>query len=255
VPVSATHGQCPELCDVSRFDLSGLYLAHAKRRYYAATAAFSTTSGSMSNLVNQIKGMKNQCKDTSVLGSFSENHDQPRFASLTNDVSMAKNIIAYTIMADGFPIMYQGQEQHFSGATDPFNREAVWKSGYNTSTPLYTLTAKANEIRNHALFQDINWLTYQNSVIYSDSANVAMRKGNAGYQTVTVLTNSGASSADYTLSVTNTGYTNGTEVVDILSCKGLTVGASGLLTVPMTQGLPRIFYPVKLLNCSDICGY
>ncbi|CAD0045401.1 unnamed protein product [Aureobasidium pullulans] len=223
--------------------------------YYAATAAFSSTSGSMSGFVKQLNGMKSQCKDTTVLGSFSENHDQPRFASLTSDMSLAKNIIASTIMGDGIPIIYEGQEQHFSGAQDPYNREAVWLSGYNTDAPLYTFTASANQIRNHALYVDGDWLTYQNWVIYSDSANVAMRKGYDGYQTVTVLTNKGASSSNYTLSVTNTGYVNGTEVVDVLSCEALTAGQSGTLTVPMSQGLPKIYYPVEVLDCSGICGY
>jgi alpha-amylase len=56
------------------------------------------------------------------MGSFSENHDQPRFASYTSDISvrpsarriyrkektnvpkLAKNVLAYTILADGIPI-------------------------------------------------------------------------------------------------------------------------------------------------------
>lgn len=230
-------------------------LADIGIRYYAATDAFSSTAGSMSKFVNQLNGMKSQCKDTSVLGSFSENHDQARFASLTNDMSLAKNIITYTIMGDGIPIMYEGQEQHYSGAQDPYNREAVWLSGYNAGAPLYTLTASANQIRNHALFVDGDWLTYQNWVVYSDSANVAMRKGYDGYQTITVLTNKGANSADYTLSVIKAGYDSGTKVVDILTCEALTAGADGGLRVPITQGLPKIYYPLELLDCSGICGY
>jgi alpha-amylase len=239
------------------FESRKLYnpLADNDIRYYAATDAFSSTAGSMSKFVNQLNSMKSQCKDTSVLGSFSENHDQARFASLTNDMSLAKNIITFTIMGDGIPIMYEGQEQHYSGAQDPYNREAVWLSEYNAGAPLYTLTASANQIRNHALFVDEGWLTYQNWVIYSDSANVAMRKGYDGYQTITVLTNKGSNSADYILSVTKTGYNSGIKVVDVLSCEALTTGADGSLKVPMTQGLPKIYYPVGLLDCSGICGY
>lgn len=246
-----TNGDPYGLCPYQNYMDSVLNYA----MYYAATAAFSSTSGSMSNFVNQLNGMKSQCKDTTVLGSFSENHDQPRFASLTNDMSLAKNIIAYSIMADGIPIIYEGQEQHYSGAVDPYNREAVWLSGYNTGAPLYTLTASTNQIRNHAQFVDGDWLTYKNWVIYSDSNNVAMRKGYDGFETVTILTNSGASSSDYTLKVGNTGFTNGTKVVDVLSCSVLTVGTSGTLTVPMSQGLPKIYYPADLLDCSGICGY
>ncbi|KAH0378125.1 alpha-amylase, partial [Aureobasidium melanogenum] len=246
-----TNGDPYGLCPYQNYMDSVLNYA----MYYAATDAFSSTAGSMSKFVSQLNGMKSQCKDTSVLGSFSENHDQPRFASLTNDMSLAKNIITYTIMSDGIPIMYEGQEQHYSGAQDPYNREAVWLSGYNTGAPLYTHTASVNQIRNHALYVDGDWLTYQNWVIYSDSANVAMRKGDDGYQSITILTNNGASSANYTLNITNTGYDSGTKIVDVLSCEALDAGSDGNLTVSMSQGLPRIYYPMELLDCSGICGY
>ncbi|KAH0023439.1 hypothetical protein KCU80_g15232, partial [Aureobasidium melanogenum] len=108
---------------------------------------------------------------------------------------------------------------------------------------------------NHALYVDGDWLTYQNWVIYSDSANVAMRKGDDGYQSITILTNNGASSANYTLNITNTGYDSGTKIVDVLSCEALSAGSDGNLTVSMSQGLPRIYYPMELLDCSGICGY
>ena len=32
--------------------------------------------------------MNSDCKDTTLLGSFSENHDQPRFASYTDDLTV-----------------------------------------------------------------------------------------------------------------------------------------------------------------------
>lgn len=48
--------------------------------------------------------MKSTCADTNLLGSFMENHDVARFASVTSDFSLAKNAIAFTILADGIPI-------------------------------------------------------------------------------------------------------------------------------------------------------
>jgi alpha-amylase len=54
-------------------------------------------------------------------------------------MSLAKNAAAFTIMADGIPIIYAGQEQHYNGGADPANREAVWSSGYNTNAELYKL--------------------------------------------------------------------------------------------------------------------
>ena len=76
-------------------------------RYFPLIRAFQATNGSMSDLVEEISGMKEGCKvwrlcthsiahpnwlipeDTSLLATFSENHDQPRFASYTPDLSVS----------------------------------------------------------------------------------------------------------------------------------------------------------------------
>lgn len=73
-------------------------------QYFWVTQAFESTSGSISNLVNGINAMKSDCSDTTLLGSFLENHDNPRFPSLTSDMSLTKNAIAFTILSDGIPI-------------------------------------------------------------------------------------------------------------------------------------------------------
>lgn len=73
-------------------------------RYYQATEFFSNTSATSLNFVNEVKAMNSQCKDTTLLGSFSENHDQPRFAYYTSDLVLARNIIVFTMLQDGIPI-------------------------------------------------------------------------------------------------------------------------------------------------------
>jgi hypothetical protein len=73
-------------------------------QYFWVIQAFESTSGSISNLVNGINTMKSDCSDTTLLGAFMENHDNPRFPSLTSDLSLAKNAIAFTILSDGIPI-------------------------------------------------------------------------------------------------------------------------------------------------------
>jgi alpha-amylase len=56
--------------------------------------------------------------------AFLENHDQARFQSLTTDLSLVKNAMAYTFVTDGIPILYYGQEQGYSGGAEPSSREA-----------------------------------------------------------------------------------------------------------------------------------
>lgn len=223
-------------------------------RYYPLIDAFKSTSGSMSDLANQINSVKSACKDSTILGSFSENQDNPRFASYTSDISLAKNIIAYTILADGIPIIYGGQEQHYAGGNDPANREAVWLAGYNTSSPLYTHVAQLNQVRNQAIYKNSTYLTYQSWPIYSDTTTMALRKGFDGNQIITVLSNLGSDGSTYTLSLGNTGYTNGQQLVEVLSCSNVTVDDDGNIPVSMGQGLPKVFYPASQISGSGICN-
>jgi alpha-amylase len=169
-------------------------------------------------------------------------------------MSLAKNVAAFTIMADGIPIIYAGQEQHYSGGSDPANREAVWLSGYNTDSELYKLIAKVNAIRSYAISKSASYVTYKNYPIYQDASTLAMRKGSNGTQTITVLSNRGASGSQYTLSLGNTGYSAGTTLTEIITCANITVDSSGNVPVPMANGEPRILYPSSSIKGSAICA-
>jgi alpha-amylase len=76
-------------------------------------------------------------------------------------MALAKNAAAFTIMADGIPIIYAGQEQHYKGGSDPNNREATWLSSYNTDSDLYKLIGKANAVRNQAIYKSDKYITYK----------------------------------------------------------------------------------------------
>ncbi|KAL9073041.1 MAG: hypothetical protein Q9157_004881, partial [Trypethelium eluteriae] len=82
--------------------------------YFPLSAAFASPSGNMTALAARIAEIHNACADTSLLAPFSENADVPRFASLTGDLVAAQNVLAFTLLADGVPVVYQGQEQHYS---------------------------------------------------------------------------------------------------------------------------------------------
>lgn len=223
--------------------------------YYWITQAFESTSGSISNLVNGINTMKSEASDTTLYGSFLENHDNPRFPSLTSDMSLAKTAIAFTMLADGIPIIYEGQEQHYSGGSTPNQREAVWLSGYDTTATLYTWITTLNAIRSLAISQDSTWVTYQAYSIYSDSHTIGMRKGNTGHQIIGVYSNVGASgSTTATLTATNTGFTASQSVTDVMSCTAFTADSSGSLSVSISGGVPRVFYPTSALNGTSLCG-
>lgn len=223
--------------------------------YFWITQAFESTTGSISNLANGINTMKSTCKDVTLLGSFLENHDNVRFPSLTSDVALAKNAILFTMLMDGIPIIYYGQEQHFSGASTPSNREALWTSDYSTTTTLYEFITKINAIRTFAINKASSFLTYNAYPIYSDTHNIAMRKGVTGSQLISAYSNVGASaSASFTLSSADTGFTANEAITELISCTAVTADASGDLDVTVFSGVPGVFTPTAALSGSSLCS-
>ena len=156
-------------------------------------------------------------------------------------------------MSDGIPMVYQGQEQHFNGNATPYNREALWTSGYNTGAPLYNLTATLNKIRAQAVATNADYLASTTDLIYSDDTTVVMRKGVENRQTVTVLSSLGENMTDYSLMLP-TAFQSGMVITDVLSCQNFTVSETGQLYVPMSKGEPLVLFPAEKMNGSSLCG-
>ncbi|QKX54781.1 uncharacterized protein TRUGW13939_01870 [Talaromyces rugulosus] len=220
--------------------------------YYQLLYAFESSSGSISGLYDMISSVASDCADPTLLGNFIENHDNPRFASYTDDYSQAKNVISFVFLSDGIPIIYAGQEQHYSGGSDPENREATWLSGYSTTAELYQFIATTNKIRALAVSSDSSYITTKNDPFYTDSNTIAMQKGSSGSQVVTVLSNMGASGSSYTLTLSGSGYASGTELMEMYTCTSVTVDSSGNIAVPMASGLPRVFMLAS--SAGSLCG-
>ena len=222
--------------------------------YFWIKRAFQSTSGTMAELANGVNWMKGACADTTLLGSFIENHDNPRFPSFTSDQVLTKNAIAYAMLADGIPIIYQGQEQYYSGDLTPINREPIWASGYSTSSPLYTFIATLNAMRNWAIFKDMGYTTYKAEVAYSDDHTIAIRKGSDGLQVVSVASNIGSSASPKSFTLTGTEFPAGSSVTDVLSCQTFTVDGSGNIALTISGGAPRVLYPTSPLSGSGLCN-
>ncbi|KAG2007786.1 hypothetical protein GB937_008286 [Aspergillus fischeri] len=220
--------------------------------YYALIQAF--TAGNMLGLAESIRAVQKDCKDFTLLETFVENHDLPRFASLTNDTTLAKNAMAFNILSDGIPQVYQGQEQHMPGNYTPFNRGALWTTNYDTTSPLFKLTATLNKLRNHAISIDNRYVTNHSVELHSDNSTYATRKGPEGAQIVSIFSNQGSNGGKYQLALKD-AYAPGTEVMEVLGCSKLTANDAGNLTVEMDAGEPRVFFPVAQLNNSGLCGF
>ncbi len=119
------------------------------------------------------------------------------------------NVITFTILQDGIPIIYQGQEQHLNGSYVPVNREAIWLTGYNSTSPLYKLITTVNGIRQTAISRSANFVTDKIQAFNIDANTIVTRKGDAGSQIVGVYSNLGENGHGYNvaLSMSQTGFT------------------------------------------------
>ncbi|RJE21427.1 alpha-amylase [Aspergillus sclerotialis] len=236
--------------------------------YFPIIQAF--TAGDMPGLADKVRTVQQDCKDFTRLGTFVENQDLPRFASLIDDITLAKNAMAFNILSDGIPIgisppsmtlynakkisVLQGQEQHMSGNYSPYNRAPLWTTGYNTEGSLYTLTATLNRLRNHALRIDNHYASSHSQELYIDGSTYATRKGPEGVQIVSVFSNQGSKGGKYQLALQG-GFAPGMDVMEILGCTRLTSNEVGNITVEMGAGEPKVFFPISQLNGSGLCGF
>ncbi|KAJ5623592.1 hypothetical protein N7490_012197 [Penicillium lividum] len=240
--------------------------------YYILSDAFNTTNGDLNTIIQSIDYIKTHCKDVTSLGVFTSNQDVPRFGSYTSDISLARNLLTTSMLTDGIPILYYGEEQHLSGGFNPVNREALWLTKYSmNSTSLPFLVQSLNRIRSYASGDGekstvapklgSDYLSYLSLPIYNSTNILATRKGFTGNQVVSVVSNLGAKPAakattKITLGSDGTGFSSGQNVTEIFSCTTFLTDQSGNIHVDLSSdGGPRVYYPTESLNRStNICG-
>ena len=141
-----------------------------------------------------------------------------------------------------------------AGNFAPYNRLPLWTTGYSTSGPLYNLTASLNKIRNHAISMDRHYVSNHSTELYLDASTYVTRKGSEGLQVVSVFSNQGSNGGPYKLTVNDT-FAPSAEVMEVLNCSMHHVDRHGRLTIDMDAGEPRVFYPLKKLKGSGLCGF
>lgn len=214
--------------------------------YYGLFYAFNATGGGVANLVNLMAENQGNCTDVSVFGNFVENHDLPRYAGITSDQHQRLNAIAFTFVMDGIPIVYYGQEQAFTGQADPYNREALWTSNYDTTNPYFTMISTLNQVRKNAIAQDSTFVTTNTTVIQQDIDYFVMKKGDL----LSCLFNDGVYGSNATLDIPLAGYAANVQVIEVLTQNVTTTNSLGGLSVKRNAGAPMIFYLYSKWNES-----
>ncbi|KAI6635963.1 hypothetical protein MCOR14_005484 [Pyricularia oryzae] len=146
---------------------------------------FYQQGNSPQELVNMIDNITASFPDPAALGTFLDNHDNPRWLNQTNDQTLLQNALAFVFLSRGIPILYYGTEQGFVGGDDPANREDLWRSGYKTDTTLHGAVAKLNAARKAAGGLDGNDHTH----LYVTNDTYAWSR--AGGDLVVLTTNAG----------------------------------------------------------------
>ena len=217
--------------------------------YYPLIEAFNTTSGNLSALAAMIRSVQSSFSDVSLLGTFLDNHDNPRFASYTSDSSLRINAQTFPLIGDGVPYVYYGSEANLTGGADPANREALWQTGFDTTGVMYTLFRNLNAARTAA--------ASANSDFYSTKANVSQLSDTtllvAKAGLFSVFTNAGeGSSESATLPSSTTGWSAGTAVIDAVGCANYTTDSSGNLQVTLSSGLPKVL--IASSSKGNVCA-
>ncbi|KAG2048742.1 glycoside hydrolase family 13 protein [Suillus hirtellus] len=202
----------------------------------------------MSAVADMIGQEAAKFKDPTLLGNFIENQDIPRWANISVDPQSLYNAMVFNFMTDGIPIVYYGQEQGFSGNTDPYNREAMWPSKYANSTT-YQLMTTLNQFRNF-LVNNTQWATTPTQVLTTSPYGIATLKGDC----VSIMTNIGSPPQNISIPV-YTPYLASASLTNVLTCEQWPVGSNGTINAQYSLGgVPLVLYPTTLLQDSGLCG-
>ncbi|KAH9837571.1 alpha-amylase [Rhodofomes roseus] len=215
--------------------------------FYPLTRGFQNSSGDLTQLAASVGDAQHAYRlGTFMTGSFLENQDNPRFPSLTTDQSLIVNAMTWVFVQDGVPILYYGQEQGYAGADDPYNREALWLSGYEEDKPLVVHVRALNAARKAAIAWDnATFLGTPVAFPVASASQLAVSK----QPLLALLTNAGASSSP-SWSVPSTNYSKGDELIDVLSCSTTKVGDSGAVAWTGSSGMPAVLLPTSVFNAS-----
>jgi alpha-amylase len=200
--------------------------------YYPMNRFYQQT-GSAQDLVDMMNTVSNTFPDPSALGTFLDNHDNPRWLNVKNDQTLLKNALAFVILSRGIPILYYGTEQGYAGGADPANREDLWRSSFNTNADMYQAIKKLTAARKSAGGLAGNDHTH----LYVASNAYAWSR--AGGNLVVLTTNAGSgSNAQHCF---NSQKANG-KWTDVFSGSNTVVTAdgSGQICVTVSSGNPIV---------------
>lgn len=202
--------------------------------FFALQSAFGLERGSLVALGQLADAYAAAFEDPDALGTFVENHDNPRFLSACPDVQLYRSATLYAFFSRGIPIGYYGGEQLFAGADTEANREPLWLSGFDQTGDQFRWLSLVLAYRSFAAL----WTNALVPQILDDSV-IAFSRGTS----FVALTNSNASTVTRAVSGSQSPFAAGARICNLFwptqDC--LTVGAKGQWTLVLNDGEQKIF--------------
>jgi len=138
-------------------------------------------------------------------------------------------------MAQGIPIIYYGAEQGYNGGSDPFNREPLWTSNFNTNTEEYSYIKTIIEFRKSHQIQSLDQVQR-----YSDDNFYAFTRGTGVF---VATTNVGVNGQQIKRNITFHPFANGTKLCNLFFATDC-IMVNGSFEVTLNNGEAKIFSPM-----------
>lgn len=187
-----------------------------------------------------------------LMVNFVDNHDIPRFLYDNPSIDALHNALLYVMTIEGIPCIYYGTEQQFDGGNDPFNREPLWESGYDTENETFQYLQHLIEIRQeYAKLRrgdiQIRWST-ERTGDEEDAGIFAFERNYAGDTALVVINthDDNTSRTRFEEHEMETGFSAGTRLVNVLDDghdvdDAVTVGDGGQLDVEVAPRSGKIY--------------
>jgi glycosidase len=184
-----------------------------------------------------------------TLVNFIDNHDVPRFLFRRDDErgrAALRAALTYLFTEDGIPCLYYGTEQELAGGNDPSNREPLWRTDYDTTSPTFTHVARLARVRQrYAPLRrgsfELRWVTERTGDAEDAGILAFERRTEDGAYALVVINAQGAHPSVTAFGSANmpVGAPPGSVLVDALSGERFTVGSDGTMRieVPAFGGL------------------
>ncbi len=163
--------------------------------------------------------------------AFADNHDVPRLRYWLDDPFAAELAMTVVFTVDAIPAVYYGTEQELDGGWGDDAREVMWETGFREDTRMFRHLARLAEIRRRssALRRGALIVRYASRVSAhtsaADAGLLAYERVHGDERALVVLS---GHPIDHAEARVPTGFADGSELVDALSGRRLTVTAGAV---------------------------